>query len=88
MVLSSQRRYKKRFFEELFDHSGRGIRQGQEVSNEDETELFGGKQLAYAFYMAYEEDLANSNVQRVLQHGYQVNIRQDRDRQALPQTSR
>ena len=29
----------------------------------------------YAFYMAYEEDSANSNVQRVLQHGYQVNIR-------------
>ena len=70
MVLSSQRRYKKRIFEE-----GRGISQGQEGSNEDETELFGGKQLAHAFYMAYEQDSANSNVQRVLQHVYQVNIR-------------
>ena len=88
MVLSSQRRCKNRIFEEGIDHSGRGTRQEQEGSNEDETELFGGKQLAYALYMAYEEDSANSNVQRVLQHGYQVNIRQDRDRQALQQTSR
>ena len=46
--------------------------QGHEGSNEDETGLFGGKQLAY---MAYDEGSANSNVQRVLQHGYQVNIR-------------
>ena len=75
MVLSSQRHNKKRIFEERIDHSGRGITQGQEGSNEDETELFGGKQLAYAFCMAYEEDSANSNVQRALQQGYQVNMR-------------
>ena len=37
MVLSSQRRYKKRILEEGIDHSGRGIPQGQEGSNEDET---------------------------------------------------
>ena len=75
MVLSSRRRHKKRIFEEGIDHSGRGITQEQEGSNEDETELFGGKQLASAFYMAHEEDSANSNVQRVLQRGFQVNIR-------------
>ena len=55
--------------------TGQGISHGQEESNEDETELFGGKQLAFALYMAYEEDSANSNVQRVLQQGYQVNMR-------------
>ena len=49
--------------------------QVQEGSNEDETELFGGKQLAHAFCMACEEDLANNTVQRVLQQGYQVNMR-------------
>ena len=43
MVLSSQRRCKKRIFDAGIDHSGRGIPQGQEGSNEDETELFGGK---------------------------------------------
>ena len=75
MVLTSQRRYKKRIFEEGIDHSGRGILQEQDGSNEDETELFGGKQLAYAFYTAYEEDARNSNVQRVLQQWYQVNLR-------------
>ena len=55
MVLSSQRRYKKRIFEEGIDHSGRGISQGQEGSNEDEVELFGGKQWAHASYMTYED---------------------------------
>ena len=74
MVLSSQRCYKKRIFEEGIDHSDRGLSQGQEGSTEDETELFGGIQLAYAFYMAYEEDCSNSNVQRVLQLGYQVSL--------------
>ena len=58
MVLTSQR-----IFEEGIEHSGRGIPQGQEGSNEDETELFGGTQVAYAFYVAYEEDSAKSNVQ-------------------------
>ena len=75
MVLSSQHRFKKRIFEEGIDHSGRDIPQDQEGSNEDETELFGGKHLACAFYVAYEEDSANSNVQRVLQQGYPVKLR-------------
>ena len=42
---------------------------------EDETELFGSEQLACAFYMACDEDPSNSNVQRVLQEGYQVAVR-------------
>ena len=70
MVLTSQR-----IFEEGIEHSGRGIPQGQEGSNEDETELFGGTQVAYAFYVAYEEDSAKSNVQCVLQQGYRANMR-------------
>ena len=74
-MLNSQRRHKKRIVEEGIDNSGRGISQGQEGSNEDETELFGGKQSAYDFYMAYEKASANSNVQCVLQQGYQVNMR-------------
>ena len=70
IVLTNQR-----IFEEGIDHSGRGITQGQEGSNEDETELFGGTQVAYVFCMAYEEVSANSNVQSVLQQGYRANMR-------------
>ena len=50
------RRHKKPIIEEGSDHSGRGISQSQEGSNEDETELFGGRQLACAFCMAWEEN--------------------------------
>ena len=74
-VWRRQRFFKERIFEEGIDHSGGGILQGQEEATEDETELFGGEQLANAFFMVYEEDSSNSNVQRVLQHGYQVNFR-------------
>ena len=62
-------------FPDAIVHSGRGIAQGQEVLTEDETELFGSKQLACVFYIAYCEDPSNSNVQRVLQEGYQVTMR-------------
>ena len=49
LVLSSERRCKKRMFEERMAHTGRGISLGQEGSNEDETELFGGKQIGFCF---------------------------------------
>ena len=39
------------------------------------TDLFSGKQFAFAFHMAHEEDSSNSSLQRVLQQGCQVNFR-------------
>ena len=73
MVLSSQRRQgnesSKKGSTTWVEHFPRA-----RESTEDVTELFGGKQLAYAFYMAYEEDSSNSNGQRVLHQEYQVNL--------------
>ena len=65
MMLSSQRRYRKHNFEEGIDHSGGGMNQGQEGSNEDETELFSGKHGIRRRFCKQ---------QCATQHGYQVNI--------------
>ena len=73
---SAQKKYMKRIISEGYDPEGRGIPQGYE-SDVDPTEtlLLGGKQLAMAFYRAWELAPTNPNVLRAKELGYKVMMR-------------